>query len=248
MRSILVLAAALASLAATAPAADHNQLERGLPLRVESAYPIALGGRELQLTTQYERTDASEDRLRLVPRLELGLLANTELTLASELLFGEADDRGSGDVHLEALYNFNQESLRLPALALEVGLDVPTGERSRGLDTTVGVLATKTIRDATLDQLHANVSWTRNFEARGDERDHLYEVVLGYSRPLTADLLFVADVSRRWEIEEHKESNLIGTGVRFQLDPLKVLSAGIALGIGDESPDVVLTVGFQLEF
>ena len=226
----------------SALADDHPNLERGLPLRIESAYPIEYLGRE------YERTDMSEDRFRLVPRLELGLFPNTELTIESEFLLGEADDRGSGDVTLEGLYNFNQESLRLPALSLSGAVSTPTGEDSEGWDTTLEFLATKTIDDENYGQLHLNMAWTHNFERQDEERSEAYEIVLGNSRRLTPDLMLVTDFSRQWTTEEDQESNLVEAGLRCQLTPRTVVSAGAGFGIGDESPDVVGTFGIQVAF
>lgn len=235
-----------------ATGADHSTIERGLPLRIESAYPLSFRGRELQLSTQYALTDDSEDQLRLEPRVEIGVLPNTELKIGAPFLLGEADDRGSGDLQIEGLYNFNQETISLPAMSVSLALDVPSGRRSEGVDTTLSMLFTKTLntghRTEGFDQVHLNLSWTHNFQSLDDERSDAFEIVAGYSRRLTPDLMLVADIVRTWELERATESTLIEGGFRYQFDPLTVLSGGVGFGIGDESPDVLVTVGLQRSF
>jgi hypothetical protein len=100
-----------------AQAADHVNLEEEIPVQVEDAYPIPCRGREFQGLLRYERTD-DKDRFRFEPRLELGIAPNWQARLSAPFLLGSADKTGSGDVRLEAFYNFNMESLRLPAFAL----------------------------------------------------------------------------------------------------------------------------------
>jgi hypothetical protein len=113
-----------------AQAADHLNLEAGLPTQIEDAYPIAYRGREIQSAFRYDRTRGHENRLLLEPRLEYGLAPNTEVGVSAPFYVGNADRTGSGDVHVEALYNFNTEGLVLPAFALQVAGEIPDGQRN----------------------------------------------------------------------------------------------------------------------
>lgn len=165
--------------AADAWAADHINLEEGLPLQVEDAYPIAYRGREIQSSFRYDRTRNDENRLALVPQLELGILPNTELSIEAPFYVGNADRTGSGDIHLTGLYNFNTESIVLPALALEAEGVIPTGKDNHGFDTGLKFIATKSITKMGTDRIHLNVEWERNAGRLNDEREHRYVAVVG---------------------------------------------------------------------
>ncbi|MFT3787953.1 MAG: hypothetical protein QM770_17585 [Tepidisphaeraceae bacterium] len=230
-------------------AGDHANLEEGLPTRVEDAYPVEYRAFEFQLLGRYENLrNGPEDRFTVLPRLEWGFAPNAQLRLAAPFYFGDADDTGSGNVQLEGFYNFNTESLTLPALALSLSAELPTGENAVGVDTTLKFIATKTIGDEYLDRLHLNLSWSHKFDRDDDERQDRYGVILGYSRRLDPDTILVADFIREQQLHEGFDSNIIEVGVRRQLDPQTVFSIGVGAGIGDDSPDFQLTMGLQRSF
>jgi len=231
-----------------AAAADHSNLEEGLPTQVEDAYPIALGGREIQALFRFDKTKKGENLFHIVPRLEYGFAANWQGKLEVPILAGNADRRGSGDIRLELLYNFNTEGLIVPAFALTGGLDFPSGIKSRGVDPRLKFIVTKSITQTGLDRLHFNFAWRHNFRNRGDERQNLFTTILGYSRRLDADTTFVADFVRELEIEKKQESNVFEFGVRRQLDPLTTVSAAAGPGVGDESPKYRIVLGVQRSF
>lgn len=247
--AILLLAAAwFAAVPAAHAQTDHTNLEEGLPTRLEDAYPTAFRNRELQLRLGWERNDEGQDRGTLEPRLEFGIAPNAQLKVGAPFYLGDADRRGSGDIQIEGLYNFNQESLSLPAFALAGGIDIPSGEDSEGVDTTLKFIMTKTVDDANLGRLHVNLEWGHNFSAQDDERDDTFAVVAGYSFRLNTDTMIVADFVREWEMERGKESNIAELGARYQLSPRWVLSGGVGIGIGDDSPDVRAIFGVQVSF
>lgn len=228
-----------------AAAADHDNLEEGLPVQVEDAYPIEYRGRELQLPVSYDRTDEHDDRVTLEPRLEVGFARNWQGKVFVPVYTGSADRTGSGNVGAEALYNFNTESLRLPAFALSGRVLTPTGKDSNGIDSTLKLLATKSLTRTGLDRLHLNASYSHKFEEADDERRDRYSAIVGYSRRAGPDTLLVADFIREQELERDKESNIVELGVREQLDPLSVLSLGVGAGIGDDSPELRVVLGIQ---
>ncbi len=228
----------------TAIAADHLNLEEGLPTEVEDAYPVPYKGLEVQGVLRYER-NGDEDRILLEPRLEYGVAPNTQVRLAVPFSFGDGGVNNIEDVGVEVFYNFNAESLTLPAFAVSVGADFPTGPDSSGVDPTVRLLATKTIGNANMDRLHLNLGYTRNFEAEVDERSNQFSAVLGYSRRLNSDTMLVSDFVFEQEDEEDTDAYLIELGIRHQIDPLTVFSVGAGAGLTSDSPDFRVTVGFQ---
>lgn len=149
----------------------------------------------------------------------------------------------------EAMYNFNQESLMLPALALSGRVDVPSGVNSHGLDTYLRFLATKTIgRTSLLQRVHVNASWVHNADPQGDERDNRYIAIVGYSARVARATVFVADYVREQQRRKGADSNIIELGVRQIINPLTVLSLGVGAGIAEDSPTVRVTMGFQYSF
>ena len=231
----------------TAAAADHLNLEEGLPTEVEDAYPIPYKGREIQTILQYER-DGDADRILLEPRIEYGVAPNTQVQLSVPFSFGDGGVNNIEDVGVEVLYNFNAESLSVPAFAIAVGADFPTGPDSTEVDPTVRLLVTKTIGNANLERLHLNLAYNRNFGAAADERSDRFSAILGYSRRLNSDTMLVSDVVFEQEEEAGEDAYLLELGIRHQIDPQTVFAVGAGAGLTSDSPDVRVTVGVQRSF
>jgi hypothetical protein len=243
------LFALLVALAAPAFAADHANLEEGLPVQVEDAYPIAFRGREIQGVFRYERRDERDDpkdEYRLQPRLELGPAPNLELTLDAPFILGSVDKTGSRNLTAEALYNFNQESIVLPAFSLVAGAEFPSGRNSAGVDPRVKGILTKTLgRSLRMHRLHLNGVWLHEAGRRDDERSDRWRAIVGYSVRAWPDGVLVADFVREEGRREDEEANVFEVGLRIQITPLTVVVIGAGAGVGDESPDARATAGFQ---
>jgi hypothetical protein len=232
-----------------AQAADHTNLEEGLPTQVTDAYATAYLNREIQGLFRYEHTDDNQDRFVLAPRLEYGFARNWQLEVEAPFLLGDADRTGSGNVRLGALYNFNVETLTMPAFALSARVDIPSGKNSNGADTTLKFIASKMlIRSDWWNVLHFNIAWNHNSGRLEEERENYYQAVLGYSFRTGTDTIMIVDLVRREERKKHEESNLVELGIRRQITPLMLLTAGLGAGFGDESPDFQATAGFQYSF
>jgi hypothetical protein len=231
-----------------AAAADHDNLEEGLPVTIEDAFPIAYRGREVQGLVRYDNTDDREGAhlFTLEPRFEFGAFRNFQAEIRVPYRVGSAGDAETGEAAFEGLYNFNAETLTLPAFALKAGVGVPFGPDTQGAETRLKAILTKTIGETWVNRkIHLNASWVHKFDAMDDERDDRYVLAFGYSQPLRSDLLLVADIVREQELEEDKAINLVEAGLRWQMTPLTVLTAGVGAGFGPDSPDVRATIGFQ---
>ena len=254
LTAALLASALILSLGRSAVAGGGQQnIEQGLPLQFEDTVPQEFLGREFQLVSRYERTDEGEDRWLLEPRLELGVWHNTQLTIATPFLYGDADEGdGLGPIEVDLLYNLNQETLELPAFAFKLGADFTGAAEAGGgdgVDPFVGLIVDRTVGDTSLYQkVHLNLLYQFNGSQLDDERDGRYEAAIGYSRRLGASAMFVADLVRMQDMMENEEVNLAEIGIRYATTPQSVLSAGVGFGIGDESPDVRLTLGLQYEF
>lgn len=230
-------------------AGDHNNLEDGLPTELTDAYPTAYLNREIQGIIRYDRTNDNENRLLLQPRLEYGLARNWQASVDVPVYAGNADRTGSGDVRLEALYNFNTESKLLPAFALSGRVDFPSGKDSAGIDTAVKLIASKMIVPSTLfHRVHFNAVWYRNAGASEDERENRYALIAGFDVRAGKDATLVVDFVREQDRKHGENANILELGIRRQITPFTVISLGAGVGIGDESPDYRLVAGFQYSF
>ncbi|RJQ77890.1 MAG: hypothetical protein C4519_12705 [Desulfobacteraceae bacterium] len=231
-------------------AADHYNLERGLPVQVEDTIPTPYRNREIQGLLQWERKDDGDDRFTAEPRLEYGIFRNAQVSLAVPFEFGsDVEDDGLGDIELGMLYNFNQESFVLPATALSLEIAFPTSDESDGIQTTLKFIASKTIgRTSSWHRVHLNAAWNYNGDPDDDERRNYYTAIIGYDVRITGDMLLVLDFIREQQKEEDRDSNIVEAGIRYQLTPLTVIALGAGAGIGDESPDFRAAMAFQRSF
>lgn len=241
--------AALLLLASAASAqTDHRNLEENLPTVVEDATPTAYLNREFQLATYYDRGTGkdSKDLFVVDPRLEYGFARNWQARINAPFRLGSASKTGSGDVGLEAFYNFNQESLTTPAFALSGRAILPSGRDRRGVDGQIKFLATRTILPAkNLDRVHLNLTYRVNVQPYAEERRGQFSGALGYSRRLGPNYLLVTDYVYQQERERGVAAHLVEAGVRYQYSPLTIFTFGVGAGLNRDAPDARVTLGLQ---
>jgi hypothetical protein len=256
------LAALLAFSAIPARAADHSNLEEGLPITIEDAYPIKENGLEVQSYFQYDRVrrdPRGASSLMAVPRLEWGAFKNFQLSVEAPYRVGTASDTDQGEFRAQGFYNFNQEGLLLPATALALGVSTPYGRMAGGTETELKFLATKSIGTPDPDglspysyvprQIHFNASWFHNYDpttGREAERRDRYRVGVAYSQPVSNSVVLVADVYRETDRERRRAVNLAEIGARYIVTPQTVLVGAVGVGFGgDRRQDFRVTAGLQ---
>jgi hypothetical protein len=226
--SVLLLLGAIES----AFAIDHGNLDENRPLRLEDAYPIASGEIAIEGGGGFTLQRRGSNRGLFPIELLYGAYPNLQLGLGTVLPTDprEIDERPkSGDLVLSALYNFNQETISLPAFALKLGLDAPTGVDARGYGIELKGIITKSFERVSL---HFNGSYEFLTDNGRGERDGRYKLVLGASYPVGAPRFtratLIADVFTEQPVQRH-EPNIVGTevGVRYQLTPRLVWDAGV---------------------
>jgi hypothetical protein len=236
-------------------AIDHNNLDENRPLRLDDAYAIASGELAVEVGAGFALERRGPDRGFFPVEVLYGAYPNLQLGLGTTLFTdprGTDEQTKSGDLHVSGLYNFNQETLTLPAFGLKLALNLPTGVDSSGVDVEVKGLVTKSFDRLSL---HLNAGYEFLSGTLRDERDGRYELILGASYPVGAPqytrTTLVGDVftepgSRRGG------SNVVGAevGFRHQLTARIVIDAGIGTeftGPADRSP-LFLTTGFSVGF
>ena len=213
-------------------AVDHNNLDESRPLRLEDAYPIAYGELSVETGARFSLNRQNPDRVAFPMELLYGAYWNLQLGLGSTLAteprtIDEAEK--SGDLRTFVLYNFNQETLRLPAFAVKVSVDFPTGMHSQGVDTELKGILTRSFGQI---RTHLNAGYEFIGNAADGERNGRYELVLGAQYPVRyrhfLNTTVLADVFTQQAVHIG-ESNPTGVeiGIRKQVAPLTVLDVGV---------------------
>jgi hypothetical protein len=257
-----VVAAYLALAAGPSLAADHSNLEEGLPITIEDAYPIKENGLEVQSYFQYNRIRNDPrglSSLMAVPRLEWGAFKNFQLSVEAPYRVGTASDTDQGAFRAQGFYNVNQEDLVLPAMAVAFGVNTPYGRMAGGTETELKFLATKSLGTPDPEglspysyvprQIHFNASWFHNYDpitGRDAERRDRYRVGVAYSQPVSNDVVLVADVYRETDRERGRAVNLAEIGARYIVTPQTLLVGAVGVGFGgDRRQDFRVTAGLQ---
>lgn len=253
--AVLLLLLCLAPLARAQ--SDHINLEGGFGTRLEDAYPTAYGNRELQLPLTYQRTRDGRNVMAYQPTLELGLLRNTQLSVGVPIYSGNGDRTGSGNIVVNALYNFNSEGLFIPAVALAGNLALPTGLGSYGTDYGGTFILTKSILPMLgLHRLHANLVYRHNSQPQvrpeeGElrlERQDYWALRAGYSARILPLTLLMLDFVREQRPLSGQLGSSIEVGLRRQMNPRMVLSLGGAAGAGTDADKYRANVAIQQSF
>ena len=232
-RGIIVLVfGIIAAAAGLAEAIDHKNLDEGRPVRLEDAYPIAHGEIAIETGAGFALMKHGPNRGLFPIEILYGAVPNLQVGVGSTLFTDphETDDRAkSGDLRASALYNFNQETLTLPALAAKLSVTAPTGIDAHGWGLELKGIVTKSIDRLSL---HLNGGYEFLTGSTRTERDGRYELALGASYPIGAPQFTRATVVGAVFADQpvtRGESTVVGieVGLRYQLTPSIVWDVGI---------------------
>ena len=240
-RYAIALIALLGLSPSAARAADHSNLEEGLPTSLADATPLPFLARELQLASDYNRV-GEVDSLEFEPRFEFGVIPNGQLALHAPLIIDEEGEPDLGNLSADVLYNLNQESIALPSFAVVGGLAAPTAPDSDQWRPSAKLFVTKSIPYTTYwMQLHANAAYSFNEDAeRGP-----WNLKGGASFRVTTSSIGILGYTWDQGGDESPDVHWIEPGLRFQVTPLWVVSAGSGVGLGDERTRFRGTIGVQ---
>jgi hypothetical protein len=216
---------------ASAHAIDHKNLDEGRPIRLEDAYPISAGEIAVEVGAGFRLARRGADQGVFPVEVLYGALPNVQVGIGSTLFTDphEMDDRAkSGDLHLSGLYNFNQETIQVPAFAVKAGVGFPTGVDARGYTVELKGIVTKSVERLSV---HLNAGYEFLTDTRRNERDGRYDLALGFSYPVGAPqftrLTLVGDVFAE-QATQRGEATAVGgeVGIRYQLTPRIVWDVG----------------------
>jgi hypothetical protein len=246
----LVVAALVAIDMAPVPAAadDHFNLEEGLPVTTEDAYPIVYRGAEFQSVFTYERSRDTDkhDLFSLEPRFAYGLFPRFQITPRVSYALGTADGRDSGTAGIDGVYQLNDETPIVPIFSLSGSFNHPYGFEHSANETVLKLIVAKNIDpEKEGEDIHINLAWTHNYNPTDEERADRYEFGIAYAHPIGEAITLVVDYVREQDLERNKTANLIEAGMRYRVSDELALAAGAGVGIGRDSPSFRFTMGLQ---
>ena len=231
VRTITAVLLILSAGVIPAAAIDHKNLDENRPLRLEDPYPIATGEWAIEAGAGFTLRRRGSDRGIFPVEILYGALPNLQLGIGTTLSTSPhqvEEQMKSGDLQLSGLYNFNQETLKLPAFGAKLTLNLPSGIDSSGVDVEVKGLVTKPFDRLSL---HFNAAYEFLTGTERGERDGHYQLVLGASYPVAAPqytrTTLVADIFTE-QASRKGEANVLGVeaGFRHQLTSRLVFDAG----------------------
>ncbi len=250
-----LLGAVLMWTAAPLFALDHDNLDPNRPIGMEDAYAIPKG--EIGLEGGVRFNDRREGRTSVTfqPQIIYGAFANTQIEIQGDLFTDPRSLVGankSGDLHLGVLYNFNTETLNLPAFAVRVEADLPTGVNSKGVDTQLTGILTRSFGRL---RAHLNAGYSVIGSPQGQERPGAYRAVAAVSYPLGyptsfRDTLIASVYSRQSDLRGRQNHTGVEIGIRHQLTSRVVLDGGLGtefVGPADRAA-LLGTVGVSVGF
>jgi len=239
----------------SARALDHDNLDPNRPIQMEDAYAIPQG--EIGLESGVRVNDRRKGKTQVVfqPQIIYGAFLNTQIEIQSDLLTEPRTVVGankSGDLHLGVLYNFNTETLNLPAFAMRFEVDFPTGVRSKGVDTQMTGILTRSFGPL---RFHVNAGYIVLGAPQGRERDGTYRLIAALSYPIGypsrfRETLIVDVYTRQSDLVRQRNNSGIEIGLRHQLSSRIVLDGGLGtefVGPSDRSA-ITGTVGLSVGF
>lgn len=236
-------------------ALDHDNLDPNRPIAIEDAYVIPKGEIGVEGGVTFNERKEGKGRFGFQPQIIYGAFENMQLEImtgfVTEPTTVVGDDK-SGDLSVGVLYNLNTETINLPAFAVRAEVGFPTGVNSKGVDTELtGVMTRSFGRWRT----HVNVGYTFLGSPQGQERSGTYRVVTAVSYPLGYPTSFrdtiIANVfTRQSDLVGQRNPTGIGIGLRHQVSSRVVFDTGLGtefLGPSDRSvffSTMGLSIGF----
>ena len=236
-------------------ALDHDNLDPNRPIAIEDAYVIPKGEIGLEGGMTFNDRKEGKSRIGFQPQIIYGAFYNTQIEIMSGLVTKPNTVQGndkSGDLSIAALYNFNTETLQLPAFAARAEVGLPTGVNSKGVDTELTGVMTRSFGRW---RSHVNVGYTFVGSPQQNGRPGIYRAVAAVSYPLGYPMSFrdtiIANVfTRQSDTKGQRNPTGLGIGLRHQVSSRIVFDAGLGTEFyGPADRSVVFgTVGVSVGF
>ena len=252
---VLCAFSAIALYPTIASALDHDNLDPNRPIAIEDAYSIPRGEIGVEAGALVNDRREGPTRATFQPQIIYGAFYNTQIELQGNLFTDPGTLVGpekSGDFHVGVLYNFNTETVNIPAFAVRVGVEFPTGHNSQGIDQQYTGIMTRSFGRL---RAHLNIGYTIVGAPQGQERPGGYRAIAAVSYPLGYPTSFLTTgilgvYTRQSDLRGQRNPTGVEAGIRRQLTSRLVFDAGLGTefyGPSDRTA-VMGTVGLSLGF
>jgi hypothetical protein len=199
-------------------------------------------GAALGHATNGDRLDGYETGLISVT---YGIIEGLQANASWPLLIGDGRVDGNGDTNLAVLWEAVKDDGSMPALGLQLSGRIPTGYGFTGYNGTLTGVATKSIGEL---RLLGNAGITTIGKNGVGGKDHTDSFKIGADYMVMDDINVLLGISSDMAaVEGADRLEAVEIGVRYALTDVDVLSAGVAIGIGNgnATPDLAGTIGYQ---
>ena len=231
---------------------DYRNLDDDRPTRVEDAYPAERYAFELLIPYRVEREGGVTVHASVL-ELEYGLLPNAQVGVKAPLAVvraGGTTTTGLSGLRVFALYNFNTESLVLPAFSLRTDVTFPVGSLG-GSDTHVTVKGIVT-RSFGRTRLHLNGAYSFGPDGTPAAVEAAERWWYGAALDRTLfrqSVLVIGEVYARRPFESAPVEVNTSLGLRWQWRPTAVIDVGISRGLRRGlGPEYAFTIGVSNAF
>ena len=188
----------------------------------------------------------------VAPELEYGLLPNTQVGIIA--LLGAVNDAGTTDwglagLRVFGLYNFNTESVGLPALAVRAETAIPVGQLAGdAFGLTLEGIATRSW-GAARAHINAGVRVGTDTDISSVDAPPRWQVSGAIDHTfLRQSLLVIGELLTERETSDAPVEVNLSAGLRWQWQPTLVLDFGLSRRLASNGPDIGLTVGLSHAF
>ena len=231
---------------------DFRSLDAGRPLKVTDAFPKKYLEWEFQLGLQSEWMEGGRRSLEALLELETGLFRNFELGAGLEVATeddGTSTATGAKALEIEALYNFKHEGWTWPGVAIQAGLEAPTGDDLSREDWAFG--ADLLLSQSFSNRLRVHVNGGFVAASNLDGGDY-WRGGLGFDIPMGfSSRLFMGDVYTEIPVDTGPRRVWAELGTRVQVTNLTVIDVGLATRLDQwdrGAANVRLVFGFSRVF
>jgi hypothetical protein len=198
--------------------------------------------------------------------LDYGLLDRVEIGVESPLLTifnarGTVPETptGIGDTNISMKYNFVRESehSRMPAFAIALNLELPTGNTERGLgsglaDFYLNGIVQKSLTKRTKLRVNSGILFSGNtttgavgIKARGRVFTEMASIVRQFNSKFQAGVELAGAITNKTELGKKQLQGMIGGNYQFK--PNTSFDFGLVFG-KDTSPRVGIQLGVSIDF
>jgi hypothetical protein len=240
MRNVMGPAVLAVLLSARAWAADPQSLSTDVPVQVEDAFPTKFGVMTLQNTDVYtddNKNSKGANNTQVQGVVKIGALPGLQVDIGPSHNFGDQSNADSGDGTIDALYQFNDNTTYIPALAAHIYYEQPYGAGHQSQEWVFRGIATKYLGASdSSPRLDINLTDYHLVQPSSTDRKDQLEAIVGLSADLNDNTAIVGDVVHGDLPAVGQVETIVDVGLRHTIVGDWAISGGVGAGIAQQSP------------